>query len=216
MNDNDKREFSNAISQVFKIYGKPPPEPALQAMYFTALSHISIDDFKVAANLHLRDTDQGQYLPKPADILRNLQGNKATQAEQAWTKVDKAIRVRGPYYSLVFDDSIIHAVIDDMGGWISLCNSDEKEYPFKHKEFVTRYSGFINKAPTQYPKKLIGIEEANNSQEGFKSRLPELIGNPEKAIAVLNGGDDSSRVQIRNIDNINFALSKITDNKFGA
>ena len=204
MDNNDKREFLNALGLVCEMYGKPRPTPALTAMYFNALSHISLEDFKAGINIHARDTDQGQFMPKPADILRGIQGNKGTQAEQAWTKVDKAIRCVGGNQSVVFDDRLIHAVIEDMGGWIPLSGCDSKEYPFKHNEFVKRYSGFINKAPERIPPKLIGSEEMHNSGEGHERFIPppRLIGDEKKALQVLQNEHGTGRVGITSMQDL--------------
>lgn len=198
MQSNDKAKFYTALESVCEMYGQKKPSPTLVAMYFTALQHITVDDFKAAVNLHVRDTDQGQFFPKPADILRNIQGNKSTQAEQAWTKVDKAIRCVGPHESVVFDDRLIHAVIDDMGGWITLCDCSLDEYPFKHNEFVKRYTGFVNRAPDRIPPKLIGSNEAYNVREGLEHHVapPRLIGDPSRAMMVLKTESGAGRVGI--------------------
>jgi hypothetical protein len=201
MNNEDKREFAEMLTAMAGLYGKPTPDKPMLAMYFIAMQSISIDDFRQAANLHVIDTDQGQFFPKPADILRNVHGNKGTRAEQAWTKVDKAIKHVGPYQSVVFDDALIHAVINDMGGWIGLCNSDEEEYPFKHNEFVKRYGGFINRKPDSIPPKLIGLSESTNSHEGRRQHIepPMLIGDPSKARLVLQNESGSGRVGITSL-----------------
>lgn len=200
MNLSDKRSFYDALKSICDLYGKPSPSEQMVALYFNSLNHISIDDFKAAINLHVRDTDQGQYFPKPADILRNIQGNKATQSEQAWSKVDKAIKSVGPHQTIVFDDGLIHAVIDDMGGWITLCAVSGEEYPFKHNEFIKRYQGFINKPPDNIPRKLIGIVEAHNSTEGHQVPQPLLIGDQEAARIVFETGADQRRIGITTMD----------------
>jgi len=204
MQNSDKPEFKNVLVSTFEMYDKPPPSIQTLAMYYEALSHVDINDVKAGINIHVRDTDEGKFLPKPADILRGIQGNKGTQAEQAWTKVDKAIRCVGGNQSVVFDDRLIHAVIEDMGGWIALSNCDLKEYPFKHNEFVKRYSGFINKAPDRIPPKLIGSEEMHNLGEGHTRFIPQprLIGDEKKALQVLQNESGSGRVGITSMQDL--------------
>jgi len=62
-------------------------------------------------------------MPKPADIIRAIKGNSQTQSLQAWSKVEDAIRLVGPYRSVVFDDLAIHGVLQEMGGWVKLCQA---------------------------------------------------------------------------------------------
>lgn len=194
MLDQDKSKFIEVLNALSEMYRQPKPSVNLIKMYFGALSRWGIDDVLAGINQHTQNTDSGQFFPKPADIIRSIEGNTGTRGEQAWTKVDTAIKSVGPHQSVVFDDGLIHATIDDMGGWVTLCNSDGKEYPFKHNEFVKRYQGFINKPPLSYPRKLIGIAEGHNSSEGYKTPSPLLIGDSAKAALIYEKGSDSKRI----------------------
>jgi hypothetical protein len=201
MISSDKREFLELLNAVFEMYGKPQPSVQAVAMYFNVLSHISIDDFKSAMNVHSRDTDSGQFVPKPADILRCLQGSKGTQAEVAWSKLDKAVRTVGPHASVVFDDRLIHAVVEDMGGWIKLGSTGSDEYPFIHNQFVKRYTGYVNNPPDRVLPKLIGESEHYNSTEGQAHHVapPRLIGDAQGALLVLKSENGTGRVGVTHI-----------------
>lgn len=192
VNDSDKADFHKLMNMTYELYGKQEPNIAILRMYFAALIRYEFDEIKEAINHHAVDPDQGQYLPKPADIVRNILGNTQTQAELAWTKVDLAIRTVGSHESVCFDDRLIHAVIEDMGGWVVLCAVDDKEYPFKHNEFIKRYRGYINRPPAygQVLSRLIGTTEASNRNDGYMEHipLPILIGDKELAMLVLQGG----------------------------
>jgi hypothetical protein len=201
MDNSDKREFLELLTAVFQMYGKPDPSVQVVAMYFNGLGHITMDDFKKAMNVHSRDTDCGQYLPKVADILRALQGSKGTQAEVAWSKLDKAIRTVGPHSSVVFDDRLIHAVVEDMGGWIKLGSTSSDEYPFIHNQFVKRYSGYVNNPPDLVLPKLIGESEHCNSSEGHARHIapPRLIGDASAALLVLKSETGAGRVGVTHL-----------------
>ncbi|MNY07420.1 hypothetical protein D3C86_1402220 [compost metagenome] len=94
---------------------------------------------------------------------------------------------------MVFDDPIIHRVLQDMGGWVALGAKQEKEWPFVAKEFENRYRGYRTQGGAgEYPRALVGIAEAQNGQNGFKSQAPVLIGNSAKAKQVLASGTDKS------------------------
>lgn len=201
-NDQDRRGFQAMLNATFSMYGKADPAPPVVKMYFTALSRYTLEEVKEALNRHVVDTDQGQFIPKPADIVRNISGNTATQAEVAWAKVDKAIRSVGPHQSVCFDDSIIHAVITDMGGWIELCKVDQEEYPFKHNEFVKRYRGYLARPPAQVVNRLIGTTEGYNRRSGFHVDPPTFIGNREQALLMYRTGNMEAPKQIHRSDEI--------------
>ena len=111
----------------------------------------------------------------------------------AWSAVERGIRSVGPYRSVVFDDAITHAVINDMGGWINLCAVDDDELPFKANEFQNRYRGYRTKGRLEnYPGHLVGIAEGQNIAGGHKVDAPLMIGNPEKCQLVYRAGNDGS------------------------
>jgi hypothetical protein len=84
---------------------------------------------------------------------------------------------------VVFDDPIIHRVVDDMGGWCSFGVKDGKELPFVEKEFVARYRAFKSKGVLPaYNRKLVGLDEARNVLDGFEPmNRPVYIGSPDRA-----------------------------------
>lgn len=215
MDDSDKEDFHKLMDKTFMMYSKPAPATELVAMYFQALIKYQFDEIWEAINRHVVDTDAGQYLPKPADIVRHITGNTSTQAEMAWTKVDNAIRTVGPHQSVCFDDKVIHAVIEDMGGWILLCDVDDKEYPFKHNEFIKRYRGYAVRPPGQVMRRLIGTAESHNSASEFRHLIPNpiLVGDKKQALLILESGRDEKRQTIHRVGGLlTSALKKLTGN----
>jgi hypothetical protein len=89
---------------------------------------------------------------------------------------------------VVFDDPLIHAVIEDMGGWIKLCESPLKELPFTALDFQKRYRALVTHPPLRYPGSLAGICERDNAKNGYVNAPALLIGNRHKAIKVLKNG----------------------------
>jgi hypothetical protein len=158
-------------------------------VWWTALKSYELPAIIDAFNRHLANPDAGQFAPKPADIIRMLQGSAQDSALRAWAKVDRAVRSVGTYCDVVFDDALIHRVIQDMGGWIGLGTKSEAEWPFVAKEFENRYRGFRsrNEHPSYAPV-LTGIAAAHNGPKGFESEKPVLIGNRQLARRVLREG----------------------------
>lgn len=198
MNQADKKNFIEGLNACLEMYGRPKASDMTARMWWAALERFSLEDVTHGFNRHCQDPDQGQFAPKPADIIRNIAGNTQTQAQLAWTKVDKAIRTVGPYQSVVFDDQIIHAVIQDMGGWTKLAMTDGKDYPFAQNEFEKRYRAYATNPPKTVPRKLVGFTEADyNLNRGSYQRgtmelpKPVPIGDLDRARLVYQGGTDT-------------------------
>ena len=195
MKDQDLEKFVSLMVGTGEVYGREVSDH-LNDAYWSALSKYEMEDVTRAFNSHLVNPDSGQFFPKPADIVKFIDGNTQSNALRAWSKVEKAVRHVGPYRTVVFDDALIHAVLVDMGGWIDICNMTDKELPFRRNEFEKRYRGFGINPPEKYSKKLIGISEAScNKLNGtlgktFKLPRPVVIGNTEEARLVYRGGSD--------------------------
>lgn len=194
MKNQHREAFGALIVGVGELYGKAI-SPQLISIYWDGLKDYEFDEVKVAVNLHVRNPDTGQFMPKIADVVKFIEGGTLTQAMRAWQKVMDAVRIVGTYQSVVFDAAIIHAVITDMGGWQSIGRIDNEELPFKAREFEKRYQGYRIKPPTYYPRRLVGIFEQENVRLGYKPEAPLLLGNPERAMIVLEKGADRPALQ---------------------
>lgn len=184
MQATDKQAFAGLLVTIGELYSKQI-SPILSKLYWRMLERFEWKDIVDALQAHVQDPDCGQFMPKPADIIRAINGNGQTQSLQAWTKLEQAIRLVGPYDSVVFDDAIIHQVISEMGGWIKLCSVNEKELAFVAKEFQVRYGSYKHKPPLTYPRYFPGINEHQNARQGFACCAPRLLGDLTKAIAVF-------------------------------
>ena len=110
MEIDDFQKFHDGISGVMSFYGKSVSRFALD-VWWTALRRFDLVAIVDAFNRHLANPDTGQFAPKPADIIRMLQGSTQDSALRAWAKVDHAVRSVGTYCDVVFDDALIHRVI---------------------------------------------------------------------------------------------------------
>ena len=202
MQPNDVERFRDGISGVMGFYEKNLAPFAFD-VWWNALKGYDLMAVVDAFNRHLANPDAGQYPPKPADIIRMLQGSTQDSALRAWAKVDMAVRQIGTYCSVVFDDALIHRVIQDMGGWIKLGEKDEKEWPFVAREFENRYRGYKVKSETpDYSPVMIGIYSAENNKNGFRNDTPApvLVGNHQAAIKVMQGGTENPAIGFRKMD----------------
>ncbi len=195
MKKDDMPQFALSLAELGEIYAKNISE-FLTDIYWKALEGFELQDVKKALRAHIYNPDCGQYFPKPADIIRFIEGSGETKALKAWAVVEKAIHCVGSYQSIAFDDPLIHAVLEDMGGWVKLCSVKLDEFPFRANEFQKRYMGFLIKKPERHPKYLAGITEIDNVKNGFEVTAPVLVGDPKKAEQVmLTGGGRPLAIQ---------------------
>lgn len=195
MQSHDLSKFTRLLSKLGVQYGKHI-SLQLRDIYWQALEVFEWADVEAAFSAYPHNSDSGQFFPKPADIIRFINGNGETRALKAWTIVEKAMRQIGIYQTVVFDDYLIHAVIEEMGGWVKLCSMTEDDLPFRTREFQKRYMAFVIKKPEYYPGCLYGLSNIENTKNGYPVELPLLIGNIEKAKQVmLEGGDTTLKVQ---------------------
>lgn len=187
----DRERFARCLMAAAELYGKTVSD-ALAELWWRALRNYDIQAVEHAFSQHFVSPDSGQFMPKPADIVRIVGGTSVDGAMVAWAKFDRAVRQVGPYCSVTFDDPLIHLVVHDMGGWIAFSTKTEDEWPFIGNQFRTRYIGYRQRGEVpEYPRKLIGITDAENVKNGFPVGQPALIGDASKAKAVLQGGTDA-------------------------
>lgn len=190
MNDSEAADFFELWASAQEHYGKRP-SPGSINLTFEVLKRFALADISRALSLHLGDPDRGAFPPKPADIVRAIEGGGDQQAVAAWAKVWHSVRCIGAYQTVVFDDWRIHAAISRMGGWRALCHTeigeDGAKLPFLQREFERQYKAV--REGDRFPRKLIGITEAHNEEHGFLEHIPAplLIGNESKAQQVLAG-----------------------------
>lgn len=189
MNKTDFDHFRNLWTATSELYSKAAPNDMAITMAFRALARFELADVQRAIEAHLNDTEHGRFMPKPADIVTYIDGDSETKAMLAWTKYHDALQRVGTYESVVFDDPLIMAICEDMGGWCHFGKSQDKDIPFIRNEFVKRYRGYTKNPPASHPPKLVGITEAQNGQH-YPQRVkpPLLIGDQSKAQHILESG----------------------------
>lgn len=197
MQVSDKNRFATLLTAVSEYYGKEMSKGVV-SLYWQGLQQYGIEAVEKAFWDHTQNPDNGQFMPKIADITRAMQGRTQDQAAIAWSKVDQAVRRVGTYQDVVFDDPIVHRVIADMGGWIWFGNQKEDEWPFVAKNFENRYRGYKLRGETpEYQPVLIGMANAHNQQQGFRSNPPILVGNQNSAKAVMLGGTTAPLLEMK-------------------
>jgi len=190
MQQSDFDDFFAVMEATAQLYGKGITATVAK-LWFRALESYDLAAISEGLSRHMQNPDTGQFMPKPADIVRMLGGTTQDSALLAWSKVDRAVRSIGTYESVVFDDPIIHAVLADMGGWIALGGKTETEWPFVAREFENRYRGYRTAGKiNSYPPVLAGITQAQNEPHGMPAPEPVLIGDKQQAMLTREHGRD--------------------------
>lgn len=194
----DKREFATIMEATMAVYGREVTKPVMQ-LYWSALVEYDMAAVRRAFGAWIKNPDAGQFPPKPADIIRMIDGATGDRAMVVWSKVDKAIRMVGHYQSVAFDDPVIHRVIDEMGGWRKLASiPSNKDLEFAGLEFVKRYRAYaLAGGVSEYPAYLIGESEAVNGKNGLRGHDPvQLIGDKDRAADVVRLGSSCPTLRI--------------------
>jgi hypothetical protein len=201
MQPSEKPKFLEVLAGVHDFYGKELSSFAA-TVWWQAVSGFEFEQATKAISAHLMDPDKGQFMPKPADLVRQLHGTQADRSLIAWGKVLDAIQRVGAWRSVILDDSAIHAAISDMGGWQAVCRSEVDALPFLQKRFTDLHRAYSARPNSAYPPSLTGDFEQRNAVHGHESQPPMLIGDPERAKQVAHGGTASGKTQITAGDSI--------------
>jgi hypothetical protein len=198
MRTDDAQALSDMLTDCYATYLRDF-SPQMLVVWFDALRDYQLEDISRALSLHVRNPDGGQHPPKPADVIRHMQGGGGVRALAAWTTVERAIRTVGHWWSVCFDDPIIHRCIDDMGGWTKLALiNDVKELPFRGNEFQKLYQGALlaGGVGSNYAPYLIGASESHNSLNNYGVNHLRLIGDEARCRAVMDAAKGTSALRV--------------------
>ncbi|MER2526739.1 MAG: hypothetical protein ABTR07_02305 [Candidatus Competibacter denitrificans] len=96
MQATDKADFTALIAKTWRFYGKQPTGEDV-ADWFELLAEFPLGIVATAFRRHLTDPQQGQYLPKPADVIRHLplprpEDDGRPSADEAWGILLRLVR----------------------------------------------------------------------------------------------------------------------------
>lgn len=199
MRTEDFDRFSVALSACSELYGRTISEGAM-SLWWSALERFDIEQVERAFRATVEDPDGGQFMPKPADLIRCIVGTQADRSLVAWGKVLDAMHRVGAYESVVFDDGAIHAAISDMGGWPAVCRSKTDDLPFVQRRFTDLHRAYSLRPDHAYPARLPGEHEATNALRGHPASPPSLVGDSQRAQQVEQLGTSSAKTAISKAD----------------
>jgi hypothetical protein len=195
MNQTQRTKFAEVLAGVHDFYGKDLSKFAVQ-VWMQACEAFDVEQVTKALSAHLMDPDRGQFMPKPADIVRNLQGTKTDRSLLAWGKVLEAMQRIGAYSSVVFDEPAIHAAIEDLGGWPTMCRTEMDGLSYLEKRFCDSYKAYVTRGDFGFPGELAGVHALENGVKGYRGPPPMLIGNRSKALEVRALGNSKPKTEM--------------------
>ena len=160
----DNEIFIKTMTGLCEIYGKNPSEYIFE-IYYEIFKDYDINQFNSAVTKCIK-SNKYNVLPKPAEILEYLEGDKNDKALFAWIQAKEGVQKCGYYDTPHFTDPIISHCIEELGGWMKFCSCDIEELKFIEKRFTDLYRLFLKRDITER-KKLLGFSELKNANGGF-------------------------------------------------
>ena len=183
MQKQDFNRFVSLLNTTAELTGTKPKSEEALAMFFKVLERYEFEQILRAVAAH---TEQSNFFPTPADIVKHIEGTSEEHSLFAWQDVLKAIRKHGRYKSLQFTDPKIHYALSCIGGWARVCNLQEDEEKWVYKEFEKFYrDGEKRKLSWNHPDVpalMTGITEIYNSAHGHD----RFIDSPVKVSCRVN------------------------------
>ena len=210
-----KNEFAEAMAVITITLDKPMPRERMAA-YFQLLQDIPAEDFRQGVQRLLNERVYSN-VPSPAELRQAAQGGRRNIDAQArglraWQAVTEAFRF-GSYRTVTFTDPLVNAAVRAVGGWVELCECDNREIAFRERRFLQHYSSLMATGThAEQCRPLQGIIAQQNGRDGYQDRLPEpevidcglptlppglirgKIGQPEQRQRITNGAEAISHV----------------------
>ncbi|WP_312451756.1 DUF6475 domain-containing protein [Comamonas sp.] len=197
MNINEMDAFHTLLSDAMAYYSKDCSSFTLK-VWWNACQNFSLEQVSKALERHATDAERGAFAPKVSDIIRALQGTSTDRAAIAWGKVYGAMSAVGAYSNVAFDDPAIHAVIEDLGGWPKICRTENTELSYVQHSFQESHRAYTERGHFEYSRFLPGAIDPDHeyTRRGLTPPGVKLIGDREKATAVLRNGIIGSKTKI--------------------
>ena len=188
MTRDEKVRVLELITGLSELLGKPL-SPTAAELYLRAIDELP---FAEVADALSKVAKTRRFMPAPAEVWEEVCGSPATLEETGMieaAKVIDAVKWHGAYRSVVFDNAVTMAVIQQgFSGWERLCGelTLEQEGWFR-KDFVKTYAAFA-RAGIKSGGILYGITARQNGAAGHGGieMSPALIGDPELCREVMS------------------------------
>lgn len=217
MQKDDFERFGTVLTALSELYSKSLSQGAI-TLWWQALERFDFEQVSRAIRAHTEDAQSGQFMPKPADLIRVLEGTATQRAALAWGAVFDAMQRVGAYQDVVFDDPVIHAVVEDLGGWPKLCRGSASELSYLQHRFAESYRAYRGRQSFEYPRRLVGDRSSDEMylRRGLPPPKPVVLGNVEQARLVYQGGVSGAKPLLTLADAAAAAVTALIDSPLKA
>lgn len=174
----DRPRFLACLRVTAELYGQSCPSEEALKLWALLLASYPVEDIEVALKRHMAESP---FMPRPADIIRAIDGTAEDRAAAAWIELENAVARCGGYCDIRFGNPAIHYAIEQMGGWrtVSMTFSDFKRRDFerlyRQGERIASWEGGPGKVKVQ--PYLMGECHASNALRGYA--LPLKVYGPD-------------------------------------
>lgn len=189
MNSNDQQRFKELLAGLGDLYEKKITA-ALATVFWDDFKEVSIDDFTKAVSDHRKDTDQGMFFPKTANLFKQLNGTSKQQArsiegkaELAWSGIVNHLRLHGPYKTFNCVDGVALASFKAVGGMGKLSTASNDDMTWIKKEFISMYETYENTPLDQLPSNVMGLEDLQRAKLEQQGGMRDMISKANEMIS---------------------------------
>lgn len=177
MQERDRAEFGELVTDVHAFYRQDCSRFVLD-VWWAACEPFTLEQVRGAFTAHAKDPEAGKFCPRPADLVKVLQGTSTDRAAVAWGMVMQAVRLAGGYQDVDFGDPATHAAIHDLGGWPKVCRTELKELGYLQHRFTESYRAYTGRGVTTCPLVLMGDRspDAEFERKGLPAPKATLMG----------------------------------------
>ena len=154
MNANDRQRLLVTLAGVYGFYGSDLTEFAI-SVWVDVADEFEPVQFDRAMKAHLRDPSAGRWLPKPADIIRQLRGDQQQAGVLAWSDVLACARAGGAGYPALPDTS--KNALESVGGMGMLRRADEQQTGHIQRQFLAAHQAYVGRDTAQ--QNMVGAEQ---------------------------------------------------------
>lgn len=142
MTNEDRRRLVATVTAVYAYYDRQVNELHLQ-FWVEDMAPYPVEAVERALVAHRKDPERGQFLPKTADIIRQLQGDSTQRAALAWGEALECARNGGTGYLRL--PPATRAALDSLGGMLALRRADDTQLPFLQRQFIAGHKAVVHR-----------------------------------------------------------------------
>lgn len=136
--------FQKQIAYLGIFYNKNLDEDQAR-VYWRFLKHLSDEKFDFACKNIIQNFVPTSTVPfpLPPHFLQNCGEAGDTKSITAISILKRTIRKVGPYHSVLFKDAALNYAVNSFGGWIAVCNWNDKDWDINEQRLINTYKAAL-------------------------------------------------------------------------